>query len=66
MAMTYETITPFLKGLHMMLALFLPQQDKEGWKLLDCKWLDYIRSLVKEGKLTPQEGLEAAEVKRQA
>jgi hypothetical protein len=35
MAMTYETITPFLKGLHLMLASYLLHRDEEGWKLSD-------------------------------
>jgi hypothetical protein len=30
MAMTYETITPFLKGFHLALASYLPHCDAEG------------------------------------
>jgi polyhydroxyalkanoate synthesis regulator phasin len=66
MAMTYETITPFLEGLPLTLASFLPQRDKEGWKMSDQKWLDHIRELVKEGKMTAQEGDQAVNTERDA
>jgi hypothetical protein len=66
MAMTYETITPFLKGLHLTLASFLPQRDDEGWKLSDKDWLNQIRDAVKEGKMTPREGKEAIDDERTA
>jgi hypothetical protein len=36
-AMTYKTITPFLKGFHLTLASYLPQRDLDGWKLSDRK-----------------------------
>ena len=61
LAMTYETLTPFLKGLHLTLASYLPHRDSEGWKLSDKKWLDHIKKHVKEGKLSEEEGKAAIE-----
>ena len=52
MAMTYETITPFLKGLHLTLAAYLPQRDADGWKVSDKKWLEHIRESVADGHIS--------------
>jgi hypothetical protein len=65
-AMTYETITPFLKGLHLTLAAYLPKRDADGWKLLDKKWIDHIREMVAEGKITKEDGEEAIEAEKEA
>jgi hypothetical protein len=66
MCMTYETLTPFLKGLHLTLASYLPHRDSEGWKMSDKKWLQHIRDQVKEGKLSEDEGQAAIDEERQA
>jgi hypothetical protein len=66
MAMTYETFTPFLKGLHLTLAAYLPKRDADGWKLSDKKWIDHIREMVAEGKITKEDGDEAIEAEREA
>ena len=66
LAMTYETVTPFLKGFHLTLASYLPQRDAEGWKISDRKWLDHIQGLVAEGKLSAEDGDSAIEMERQA
>jgi hypothetical protein len=66
MAMTYETITPFLKGLHLTLASFLPQRDDEGWKLSDKEWLSQIKVAAKEGKMISQEAKDTTEAERYA
>jgi hypothetical protein len=66
MAMTYETITPFLKGLPLTLASFLSHRDAEGWKLSDRQWLDHIRKLVKEGKMSEADARRAKEAERAA
>jgi hypothetical protein len=65
MAMTYETLTPFLKGIYLTLVCYLPQRDADGWKMSNRKWLDHIKALVKEGKLSTEEGNDAVEAERE-
>jgi polyhydroxyalkanoate synthesis regulator phasin len=66
MAMTYECITPFLKGLHLTLASYLPQRDSEGWKLSDKQWLAMVDEWVEEGKMTREEAQSAIEEEKMA
>jgi hypothetical protein len=66
MVMTYETITPFLKGLHLTLASFLSHRGAEGCKLSDRQWLDRIKTLVKEGKMSEADARRAEEAERAA
>jgi hypothetical protein len=47
--MTFEVITPFLKGFHLMLCSHLSSRDDDGWKLPDCAFLAYI--FTKNGTL---------------
>ena len=66
LAMTYENITPFLKGLHLTLASFLPQRDSEGWKMSDRQWLKKVDENLTAGKITEDEANEAVEQERLA
>jgi DNA-binding transcriptional regulator GbsR (MarR family) len=66
LAMTYENITPFLKGLHLTLASYLPQRDAKGWKLSYKEWLKRMDDCVKAGKVTPEEAFDAIEEERWA
>jgi hypothetical protein len=38
LSMTYEQITPYLKGIYLTLSDHLPQQDDDGWKQTDRQW----------------------------
>jgi hypothetical protein len=66
LAMTYDNITPFLKGLHLTLASFLPQRDSEGWKMSDRQWLKKLDEKLTEGKISKDEADEAVEQERLA
>jgi hypothetical protein len=66
LTMTYESLTPFLKGLHLTLASFLPNRDDDGWKLTGKSWIDYLQKSLDEGKLTAEEADAALEKERQA
>jgi hypothetical protein len=66
LAMTYDNITPFLKGLHLTLASFLPQRDAEGWKMSDRQWLNRVDQNLTSGKISEDEAHEAVEQERLA
>jgi hypothetical protein len=66
LAMTYETLTPFLKGLHLTLASFLPHRDSEGWKLSDRQWKERMQDLVDAGTISQAEARRAMEEERLA
>ena len=53
--MTYALVTPYLKGLHLMLVAFHPGQDCEGWKLTPHEWAAYLYELVETGKISTDE-----------
>ena len=38
LAMTFEELTPFMKGIYLTLNAWRPQRDSEGWRLSDKKW----------------------------
>lgn len=50
MAMTYDVMSPFLKGLHLTLCRHLPTRDEQGWKLFDNAYLSYLRELIDQDK----------------
>ena len=45
------TISPFLKGLHLSLCKHLPKRDREGWKLSDDSFSDYLQVLLGKGEI---------------
>ena len=55
MAMTFENMVPFLKGLHMTLAGHLPGRDKDGWKLTKKGWHAYLNQAVEAGQMMDDE-----------
>ena len=55
LAMTYELVTPYLKGLHLTLAAHHPQRDTEGWKLSTKEWDLYLWGKASEGKFSGDE-----------
>ena len=55
MAMTYQTIFPFLKGFHLSLCKHLPKRDREGWKLPDDSFCEYLQDLLDKGEIGQSE-----------
>ena len=53
--MTYEIISPFLKGLHLTLCSHLPSRDDEGWKLSESGYLEYLQAKMDQGSLSQDE-----------
>eukprot|EP00978_Attheya_sp_CCMP212_P017027 scaffold45129_cov63-Attheya_sp.AAC.1 len=51
--MTYDRITPYLKGsIYLTLSDHLPKQDEEGWKKTDKQCAAYLYQKVSEGYLS--------------
>jgi hypothetical protein len=50
LSMTFEILVPYLKGFHLTLASYLPQRDKEGWKLSDKEWALYVEAQAEESE----------------
>ena len=48
LSMTYEQITPYLKGIYLTLSDHLPQQDDDGWKQTDRQWRAYIHQRLSD------------------
>lgn len=42
LAMTFETITPFLKGFYLTLNSWRDQRDEEDWKMPDKRWKAFL------------------------
>lgn len=58
LSMTFEILTPYLKGFHLALAEHNPQRNSEGWKLTDNEWKAYLQDKVLRGEC-PQAELDA-------
>jgi hypothetical protein len=52
LAMTYNLIATYLKGLHLTLASIHPNQDKDGWKLSKRDLMAYLWDAPDMGKLS--------------
>jgi hypothetical protein len=52
LSMTYERVTPYLKGIYLTLSDHLPKRDEEGWKQTDIQWRAYIHQRISEGVLS--------------
>jgi hypothetical protein len=64
LSMTYETLTPFLKGFHLTLSSYLPHRDSDGWKLSDKQWEKHLLGRVEKGELDENEAQEIIEDER--
>jgi hypothetical protein len=53
--MTFEAVTPFLKGFHLTLCAHLPSRDDDGWKLPEGSFLSYINEKRCCGSITEEE-----------
>jgi hypothetical protein len=59
LSMTFETITPFLKGFHLSLSAHLPSRDDDGWKLPDRAFMAYIHDKQEKGLINEDEARSA-------
>jgi hypothetical protein len=64
LSMTYETLTPFLKGFHLTLSSYLPHRDANGWKLSDKQWEKQLLMKVERGEVGASEAQEIIEDER--
>jgi hypothetical protein len=55
LSMTFDVITPFLKGFHLTLCSHLSSRDDDGWKLPDGAFLAYIHEKRDLGSITEEE-----------
>jgi hypothetical protein len=53
--MTFEVITPFLKGYRLSLCSHLSLRNDNGWKLLDRAFVSYINEKRERGLMTEDE-----------
>jgi hypothetical protein len=47
--MTFSSIIPFLKGMHLTIDSWRPMQDDDGWKLLNKEVRAWLEQQVEEG-----------------
>jgi hypothetical protein len=59
-SMTYRIVTPYLKGLHLTLALYHPGRNEFGWKMGLKEWCVYLFESAESGKLTDEEAVTMA------
>ena len=64
LSMTYETLTPFLKGFHLTLSSYLPHRDVNGWKLSDKQWEKQLLAKVERGEMEESDAQEIIEDER--
>ena len=48
---TFSSIIPFLKGIHLTLDSWRPGRGSDGWKMKDKAWRVYCASVAKEGEI---------------
>ena len=59
LAMTFDFLKPYLKGLHQTLAYHLGKRDKLGWKRGERDWINYVSHQVESGGMTQDEAFQA-------
>jgi hypothetical protein len=59
--MTFEVITPFLKGFHLILAKHLLRRDEDGWKFSEKRYLSYVHQKVADDTISEAEAEAEAE-----
>jgi hypothetical protein len=55
LAMTYDIIAMYLKGLHLTLVSHHSNRDKDGWKLSKKDWMSYLWDARDKGTLSLDE-----------
>jgi hypothetical protein len=58
LSMTFEILTPYLKGFHLTLAAHLPQRDQEGWKMSNAEWSQYLSYKFQNQMISEEEYFE--------
>jgi hypothetical protein len=59
LAMTFEFVKPYLKGLHLSLAYHLGKRGKLGWKRWERDWINYVSHQGESGGMTQDEAFQA-------
>ena len=55
LSMTYDDMTPFLKGFYLTLNSWRPKRDSDDWKLSDKSWLKWLVSRCENGNISELE-----------
>ena len=55
LAMTFDDINPFLKGLYLTLNSWRPNRDGEDWKVTDKKWKRILLDRLERGEISNEE-----------
>jgi hypothetical protein len=55
LAMTFDEVTPFMKGIYLTLNAWRPQRDGEGWRVSDKKWKRVLFERHDRGLVTDAE-----------
>ena len=55
MSMTFEDMTPFLKGFYLTLNSWRSKRDDEDWKMTDKSWLNFVSVRFENGSLSDEE-----------
>ena len=45
-ATTYKQMIPFLKGIHLTLDSWRPNQKDDGWKMSNKEWMNFLCSVI--------------------
>ena len=55
LTMTFDDMTPFLKGFYLTLNSWRPKRDANDWKMSDKSWLKYLMGQLENGVITETE-----------
>jgi hypothetical protein len=55
LTMTFDEMTPFLKGFYLSLNSWRPKRDGDDWKMSDKSWLQCLMAQLDNGQITDQE-----------
>jgi hypothetical protein len=55
LAMTFDILTPFLKGFYLTLNSWRPQRDEGDWKMSDQRWRGYLFGKFEKGDISEKE-----------
>ena len=55
LAMTFDDMNPFLKGLYLTLNSWRPNRDDEDWKVTDKKWKRILLDRLERGEISNDE-----------
>jgi hypothetical protein len=55
LSMTFDEMTPFLKGLYLTHNSWRPKRDKDDWKMLDKTWMRRLVAQLENGSISDHE-----------